>query len=51
MAEIKDRIARGQYRVDARAVADAILRRMGEARKGHALPDALRRPPAPPPER
>jgi hypothetical protein len=48
MAEIKDRVARGQYRVDAQAVADAILRRMAEAAKRHALRDAPGRPPASP---
>ncbi len=46
MAEIKDEIAQGRYRVDAQAVADAILRQLrvvaldpAECRKG---PEALR---------
>ena len=30
MADLKDKVARGQYRVDTKAVADAILRRMRE---------------------
>ncbi len=30
MADLKETVARGQYRVDAKAVADAILCRMRE---------------------
>jgi hypothetical protein len=36
MAGIKQQIERGEYRVDPRAVAEAILRRLGER---WALPD------------
>ena len=46
MGEIKERIARGDYRVDAKAVADAILRRMRAdrvLRTGARSPRAVRR--------
>jgi Anti-sigma-28 factor, FlgM len=41
VAEIKDKVAHGEYRVDSREVADAILRRLRElaaARREHVQP-------------
>jgi Anti-sigma-28 factor, FlgM len=36
LVEIKDRIEQGKYRIDARAVADAIVRQLGEIARASA---------------
>ncbi|MGA2927348.1 MAG: flagellar biosynthesis anti-sigma factor FlgM [Solirubrobacteraceae bacterium] len=45
MADLKEKVARGQYRVDPQAVADAILRRAHAAAAKRALGELRRRPP------
>lgn len=40
ITEIQERVGRGEYRVDAKEVADAIVRRLLE----HSLPTSAQRP-------